>query len=162
MPSTGFALQGSSSTCPPLVLSITMLPRSQELSPALLVRWGCDSAPCLGVGKLGSRENKTIHSNQAYLYPTKFSAQRVPPTWFCRRAKLLVGLLLGHSRYELGLPRPMCWLFQAPPPPLSWSDSHGVRSEEKDGCPTEEPVAQARPLFMVLCFSRGRSNVVNM
>lgn len=61
-PGTGFALRMINSACLPLDLSVTRLNSFQELPPALLVRWGfkslsqkwdCDSAPCLGVGKLG-------------------------------------------------------------------------------------------------------------
>ena len=52
--------------------------------------------------------------NQAVLHPAKFPGQTALQSVFCRWEKLLVGTITWVLWEELSLPRPMCWLLQAP------------------------------------------------
>lgn len=57
--------------------------------------WGYNSAPCLSVGKPGSRASKdpTLRIwNQVDLHPAEFLGLSASPSCFCRWAKTLVGI----------------------------------------------------------------------
>ena len=81
---------------------------------------GCGyvSASCLGVGKPGSSAGKTPHLRiwirQTCTAPTSLVREC---SWvgFAGEQNHYLGLLIGHCRYEFGLPRSMYWLLQDPP-----------------------------------------------
>lgn len=90
----------------PLSLSANRQQSFQELSPALLVRWGWSHSlqqvgKCLrtfpGYGKLALALAKCLFwepksGRSATHQAAKFPGQRAPLTWFCRWAKTLVAI----------------------------------------------------------------------
>lgn len=60
--------------------------------------WGCDSTPCLGIGKPGSRAGKAPHLRtwiKQICTPPSSLGQSVPLTWSADEQNCLLGLLLG-------------------------------------------------------------------
>ena len=141
--------------------------------------WGCDSAPWVGVGKQGYRADKiprlriqirqicTLLSSLVRVHLQLHSADE-QSCW--------LGLLLGHCRYELSLPRSVCWLLQTPPhfsvsvrfpvqspwyeirvqAPVKWPTMLcGGWLSSQVLFPLEEPRALGRPLHMVLGWPGG-------
>lgn len=96
--------------------------------PALPVRWGGDSQstegeamaplPCLGVGRPGSRAWKTPHLStwiRQTCTPLSSLVRLCYRLGSADKQSCCLGLLLGHCRKELTLPRSEGWLLQAPP-----------------------------------------------
>ena len=127
--SPGFVLEVISSAHSPLGSSVIGLHCFQELSLALLVRWGQKTlftevglwfTSLFGHGQtrlywLYWGKTPHLDSNQADLHPTKFPGNSSPQPGSADEQSLWLGLLLGHFRYKLCLPRSMCWLLQTLP-----------------------------------------------
>lgn len=106
----------------------------QELSQALLIRWGqkrpsaaggAAIQPCLGVANWapGLEKSSLEDLNQADLHPTVSHGQRAPQLGSAHEQSCWLGLLLRHCRQEPSLPGPVCWCCKSLPLSLSQSDS---------------------------------------
>lgn len=123
----GFALRVISVAPPPPLCPSTDGPHGfQVLPPTSLVRggwetlhsrWGCDSAGYLSVDKTGSRIGKTPplrNQSKQICIPSSSLVRAGHQLGSADEQSTLMGILLGCHRYELCLPRCMCWLLQGP------------------------------------------------
>lgn len=108
---TGFAM-GMFSSAQQLLAQMPLDSTALELLSTLLVRWdwktlhkgwGCDSASCLNVAKLGQQKPSFEDSNKTDLHPTEFYGQSVPSTCSADEQSLWLALLAGYCRCELNL-----------------------------------------------------------
>lgn len=72
--------------------------------------WLFDLVLCLGIGRPGSRAGKTHLRIQMRSMPPLIFLVRMHP-WLdsADKQNCRLGFLLGHCRYELSLPRSLCW-----------------------------------------------------
>lgn len=93
---------------------------TDQLGPGdtLPSRWVYDSAPCLSVSKQGFRARKNPELSM------QIRQICTPPSFLVRVYHQVVSedeqsccleVLYGYHRYELWLPRSLCWLLQVPP-----------------------------------------------
>ena len=104
---------------------VTSPPSQMGREDTLYSGCGCDSASCLSIDIPGSRASKTPCLK---MWTGRSASCQVPwskcaPDLVLQMSKATGWdyLLLGHCRYELCLPKSVCWLLQAPPPFLHHS-----------------------------------------
>ena len=124
--------------------------------------------PGCGQTRLSELQNSSFEDpNQADLHPAEFPCQSGPRFGSADEQSHWLGLPLWHCRYELNLPRFMCWSLQAPPffsvtvrfsvvePYRFPCNLHCMRS--KEGLPQSDPSAEKACCFSWVLFSCWRN-----